>query len=85
MSLSSLETQQRLATLRQKVAAGEELALEESREVIRLMRGDRVRAAAVSAKARAPKDPAAPKAPRTVKAKAAAIDSDNLLDELKSL
>ena len=61
----SIPTQERIAALRQK-SRDNTLTLDEMREAITLMRGDRVRAAATSAKARAPKPEA--------------IDVDKLLD-----
>lgn len=63
-------SQLKLAELRAKQQRGETLSMEEIREAISLMREGRVAAQATSTKA------------RTVKAKAAAINSDDLLSEL---
>ena len=72
MSIVSDETRERVMVLRAKQQRGETLSLEEVREAVALMRGDRVRAATVSAKS------------KTAKSKAP-VDSEKLLGELDGL
>lgn len=66
----SPEVQARIGILRQKAREGT-LTLEESREAVRFLREDRVLAQATSTKSRT-----------TKAAKAAAVNSDDLLSEL---
>jgi len=72
-TMTSDATRLRVETLRAKQRAGEKLSLEEMREAIALIRGDRVRAATASAKS------------KTAKAAKAPIDSEALLGELDGL
>lgn len=70
----SMESQVRLNELRMKQRSGQTLTIEELRESLKLMRGDRTMASATSDKA------------KTSKAKAKApIDSDAMLGELDGL
>ena len=65
------DTHLKLTELRNKVAMGEHLTLEETREAITLIRGSRIQAASTSAKA------------RTKKADTkAVVNSDDMLREL---
>lgn len=80
-ALVSVPTQERIAALRQKARENGQLTLDETREVIAMMRGDRIRAATVSAKSRTVKaDGAAAKAKSKLP-----VDSDALLGELDGL
>lgn len=63
------ETQQRIATLRQKAVEGT-LTLDEMREAVKMMRGDRASSVKASADS------------RRAKVKAAIPDADTMLDEL---
>lgn len=80
-ALVSVPTQERIAALRQKARDNGTLTLEETREVIAMMRGDRIRAATTSAKSRTAKaEGTAAKAKSKLP-----IDSDGLLGELDGL
>lgn len=71
MSAQSLDLQAKLAIWRQKAVAGT-LSLEEMREAVRAIRGDRKIAASVSEVSRAKKN----------QLKAAIPSADDMLDEL---
>ena len=74
---SPVEFQLKLEEWRGKARAGQ-LTVEEMREAVLFMRAGRVHAAAVKAK----KSGAGTSSPRTIKEKAAAVDSDALLGDL---
>lgn len=77
----SAEIHERIAVLRQRTRDNA-LTINEMREAVVLMRGDRERAAKVSAKARAPKEPKQPKEPKAAKTAKKPIDTDALLSQL---
>ena len=78
---SPIEFQLKLEEWRRKAREGT-LTVDEMREAVLFMRAGRVHAAAATAKKAAASAAAGTSSPRTLKAKAAAVDSDALLGSL---